>query len=73
MENKSKCLIKDYLIEVYKKELRYILKRPGVDISSAISIWLRDRYSRYEITSYKYKQKTSERFVVGEIYGYEKY
>ena len=72
MENKNNCLIKDYLIEVYKNDLKYILKRPGMSISSAIGVWLREKYSQYEIISYNYKQETSERFVVGEIYGYYK-
>lgn len=73
MENKETCLIKDYLIEVYKNDLKYILKRPGMDISSSISIWLKEKYPQYTITSYKYKQETAERFVVGEIYGCKKY
>ena len=73
MEGKSKCLVENYLIEVYKNDLKHILKRPEMDISSAIGVWLREKYSQYEITSYRYKQETSERFVIGEIYGYKKH
>ena len=71
MVNKNDCLMEGYFIEVYKDELKYILKRPCMDIYSAIGVWLSEKYPQYKITSYHYRQETGERFAVGEIYGHK--